>query len=93
MVRFVAVLFIVGIFVLIFWILGALVVRILTPWPMYVAGLSLEGLVFTLGETRVVPVVVPVVTLVIPVIMLVGATLVKCSTMRVATLVAQSSRP
>jgi hypothetical protein len=59
-VRFVAALFIVEILVLIFWILGALVVGMLTLWPMDVAGLSLEGLVFVLGETLVVPVVVPV---------------------------------
>ena len=46
---------------------------------MDVGGLSLEGLVFALGETLVVPVVVPVGgTLVIPIIALVGATLVKC---------------
>ena len=88
MVRFVAVLFIVEILVLVFWILGALVVRMLTLWPVDVAGLSLKGLVFALGETLVVPVVVPVVTLLIPVVALVGATLVECSTMRVATLLA-----
>ena len=63
----------------------------LTLRPVDVAGLSLEGLVLALGETLVVPVVVPVgATLVIPVIVLVGATLVKCSTMRVAPLVAAS---
>ncbi len=89
MVHFVAVLFIVEILVSIFWILGALVVRMLTLRPMNVAGLSLEGLVFMLGEALVVPVLVPVgATLVIPVIALVGVTLVKCLTMRVATLVA-----
>jgi hypothetical protein len=47
----------------------------------------IEGLVFAIGESLVVPVVAPVVTLV-PVVALVGATLVECSTMRVATLVA-----
>ncbi len=88
MVRFVAALFIIGILVLIFWILGALVKRMLTLRPVDVAGLSLEGLVFALGETLAVPVVVPVVTLVIPVVVLVGATLVECSTMRMTTLVA-----
>ncbi len=54
---------------------------------MDVAGLSLKGLVFALGESLVGPVVVPVVTLVL-VVALVGATLVKGSMMRVATLVA-----
>ena len=87
-VRLVAALFIVEILVLIFWILGALVERMLTLWPVDVAGLSLEGLVFALGETLAVPVVVSVLTLVIPVAALVGATLVKCSMMRMATLVA-----
>ena len=59
----------------------------LTLWPVDVAGLSLEGLVFVLGETLAVPVVVPVVTLMIPVVTLVGVTLVKCSSMQMATLV------
>ena len=87
MVRFLAALFIVGILVLIFWILGAFVERMLTLWPVEVAGLSLEGLVFALGETLAVPVIVPVVTLVIPVVALVGVTLVECLTMRMATFV------
>ncbi len=87
-VRFVAALFIVEICVLIFWIFGALVERMLTLWPVDVAGLSLKGLVFALGETLAVPVIVPVVTLVIPVVARVGATLVKCLTMQMATLVA-----
>jgi hypothetical protein len=86
--RFVAALFIVEILVLIFWILGSLVVRMLTLRLVNVAELSLKGLVFALGESLVVPVIAPVVTLVIPVVALVRATLVKCSTMRVATLVA-----
>ncbi len=88
MVSFVAALFIIEILVLIFWILGALVIRMLTLWPVDVAGLSLESLVFVLGETLAVPVVVAVVTLVIPVNALVGATLVKCSTMGMAVLMA-----
>ncbi len=89
MVRFVAALFIVEILVSTFGIFGALVERMLTLWPVNVAGLSLKGLVFALGETLVVPVVVPVwATLVIPVVVLVGATLVKCLAMRVATLAA-----
>ncbi len=82
-----AVLFIEEILLLISWIFVALVERMLTLRPVDVAGLSLEGLVFALGESLVGPVVVPVVTLV-PVVALVGATLVKGSTMRVATLVA-----
>ena len=81
MVRFVAALFILEILVLIFWIFGALVERMLTLQPVDVAGLSLNGLVFALGGTLAVPVVVPVVTLVIPVVSLVGATLVKCLAM------------
>ena len=85
--RFVVALFIVEILVLIFRIFVALVERMLTLWPVDVAGLSLEGFVFALGESLVVPVVAPVVTLV-PVVALVGATLVKFSTMQVATLVA-----
>ena len=60
----------------------------LTLRPVDVAGLSHEGLVFVLGETLAVPDVVSVLTLVIPVVALVGATLVKCSTMQMATLVA-----
>ncbi len=88
MVRFVAALFIIEILVLIFWIFRAFVKRMLTLRPVDVAGLSLEGLVFALGETLVVSVVVPVgATLVIPVVLLVGATLVECSTMQVAMLV------
>ncbi len=83
MVRFVAAFFIVEILVLIFWILGALVVGMLTLWPVDVAGLSLEGLVFALGETLVVPVIVPVGTLV-PAVALVGVTLVECLTVQVA---------
>ncbi len=79
-VRFMAALFIGEILVLISWIFVALVERMLTLWPVDVAGLSLKGLVFALGESLVGPVVVPVVTLV-PVIALVGATLVECSTM------------
>ena len=59
----------------------------LTLRPVDVAGLSLKGLVFALGESLVVPVVTPVVTLV-PVVALVGATLVEGLTMRVATLMA-----
>ena len=88
MVRFVAALFIVEILVLIFWSFGALVERMLTLLPVDVAGLSLEVLIFALGETLVVPVVMPAVTLVIPVVTLVEATLVKRSTVQVATLVA-----
>ncbi len=83
---FVAALLIVEILVLISWIFGALVERMFTLWPVDVAGLSLKGLVFALGESLVIPVVTPVVTLV-PVVALVGATLVECSTMRAATLV------
>ena len=52
----------------------------LTLRSVDVAGLSLEGLVFALGESLVGPVVAPVVTLV-PVIALVGVTLVEGSTM------------
>ncbi len=77
---FVAGLFIGEILVLISWIFVALVERMLTLWPVDVAGLSLEGLVFALGESLVGPVVAPVVTLV-PVIALVGVTLVEGSTM------------
>ena len=76
MVRFVAARFILEILVLISWIFGALLERMLTLWPVDVAGLSLEGLVFALGESLVGPVVAPVVTLV-PAEALVGATLVE----------------
>ena len=57
----------------------------LTLWPVDVAGLSLKGLVFALGESLVVSVIAPVVTLV-PVVVLVGSTLVEGLTMQVATL-------
>ncbi len=73
---------------MIFWILGAVVKRMMTLRPVDVAGLSHEGLVFALGETLAVPVDVAVVTLVNPVVTLVGATLVECLMMRMATLVA-----
>ena len=82
-----AALFIGEILVLISWIFVALVEQMLTLRPMDVAGLSLKGLVFALGESLVVSVIAPVVTLV-PVVVLVGSTLVEGSTMRVATLVA-----
>ena len=60
----------------------------LTLRPVDVAGLSLEGLVFALGETLAVPVIVPVVTLVIPVVAHVGTPLVECLAMQMAMLVA-----
>jgi hypothetical protein len=66
----------------------ALVVRMLTLWPMNVAGLSLKGLVLLLGGSLVGPVVAPEGAILVPVIALVGATLVEGSTMRVALLVA-----
>ena len=86
-VHFVAALSIGEIVVLVSWIFVVLVERMLTLRPMDVAGLSLKGLVFALGESLVVSVIAPVVTLV-PVVVLVGSTLVEGSTMRVATLVA-----
>ena len=76
MVRFVVALLVIGILVLIFWILEALVKRMLTLRPVDVAGLSLEGLVIALRETLAITVVVLVVALVIPAVALVGATLV-----------------
>jgi hypothetical protein len=69
--------------ILISWIFVALVERMLTLRPVDVAGLSLKGLVFTLGKSLVGPVVAPVVTLV-PVLVLVGVTLVEGLTMQVA---------
>ncbi len=49
--RFVVALFLGEILVLISWIFVALVVRMLALRPMKVAGLSLEGLVLSLGGT------------------------------------------
>ena len=86
--RFVVELFVGEILVLISWIFVALVVRMLTLRPMNVAGLSLEGLVLSLGGHLVGPVVALEGAIPVPVVALVGATLVEGSTMRVATLVA-----
>jgi hypothetical protein len=55
---------------------------------MNVAGLSLEGLVLSLGGSLVGPVVMPEGVILVSVIALVGATLVEGLTMQVATLVA-----
>ncbi len=79
--RFVDALFVGEILVLISWIFEALVVRMLTLWPMNVAGLSLEGLVLLLGGSLVGPVVAPEGAILVPVVPLVGATLVEGSTM------------
>ena len=57
--RFVVALFVGKILVLISRIFEALVVQMLTLWPMNVAGLSLEGLVLLLGGSLVGPVVAP----------------------------------
>jgi hypothetical protein len=74
--RFVVALFVGKILVLISWIFVAIVVQMLTLWPMNVAGLSLEGLVLSLEGSLVGPVIV-----------FERATLVESLTMRVATLV------
>ena len=76
------------ILVLISWIFVALVVQMLTLWPMNVAKLSLEGRVLLLGGSLVGPVVAPEGAILFPVVALVGATLVEGSMMQVATLVA-----
>ncbi len=86
--RFVVALFVEEILVLISWIFVALVVQMLTLWPMNVAGLSLKVLVLLLGRRLVGPVVVLEGAIPIPVVALVGATLVEGSTMRMAMLVA-----
>ena len=87
MVRFKVALLDVGILlVLIFWVLEALFDGVLTLWSLDMAGLSFE--VVALWETFAIPVVALVVALVIPVVALVGVTLVVCSTMRMAMLVA-----
>ena len=85
---FVVVLFVGEILVLISWIFVALVVRMLTLWPMNVAGLSLEGLVLALGGSLVGPVIALVEAILVPVVALVGATLFEGSTIQVAMLVA-----
>ena len=66
---------------MIFWILGAVVKRMLTLRPVDVAGLSHEGLVFMLGGILVGPVLAPVGVILVPVVAFVGATLVESSTM------------
>jgi hypothetical protein len=85
--RFVVALFVREILVLISWIFVALVVQMLALRPMNVAGLSLEGLVLSLGGHLVVPVVALEGAIPVPVVALVGATLLEGSTMRVAMLV------
>ncbi len=85
--RFVVALFVREILVLISWIFVALVVQMLALWPMNVAGLSLEGLVLSLGGRLVVPVVALEGAIPVPVVALVGATLLKGTTMQVAMLV------
>ncbi len=85
--RFVVALFVREILVLISWIFVALVLRMLALWPMNVAGLSLEGLVLSLGGRLVVPNVMLEGAIPVPIVALVGATLLKGSMMQVAMLV------
>jgi hypothetical protein len=87
MMRFVVALFVREILVLISWFFVALVVQMLALRPMNVAGLSLEGLVLLLGGRLVVPVVALEGAIPVPVVVLVRATLLEGSTMRVAMLV------
>ena len=89
-VRFVCALLVVGLLVLILWIFGALVERVLTLRPVEVTGLFLEGLVVALRETLVV-LVVTFVGMIVTAMVIVVATnvfLVVISMMQVALLVA-----
>ena len=79
--------FVVEVLVLIFWVFEALVEGMLALRPVDVTGLSLKGLVLSLGGRLVVPAVVALeVATLVPVVVLVEATLVEGSTMRVATI-------
>jgi hypothetical protein len=82
-VRFVCVLLVIELLVSILWIFEALVERVLTLWPVDVTGMSLEGLVVTLGETLVVLVVtfVGMIVTVMVVVATKNVFLVKISTM------------
>ena len=82
-VRFVCVFLVVELLVPILWIFEALVERVLTLWPVDVTGMSLEGLVVTLGETLAVLVVtfVGMIVTVMVVVATKNVFLVKISTM------------